>query len=202
MSPSPSDARRALSRWRGRRAAKTNGRSGPTGPQAQYRERLREPIDPDLAVFGAYWYRGYSCNPRAIYEKARDLVPGFRGVWVVKPEGVATLPPGAEHVIAGTPEYFDAIARARWFVNNVNFPNHLVKREGSTHVMTHHGTPLKRMGLDLRDSAGAGGHTDFAALLRRCARWDYSVTQNAHTTLIWERVYPARYETLEVGYPR
>jgi CDP-glycerol glycerophosphotransferase len=202
MSPSPSDARRALSRWRGRRAAKTNGRSAPTGPQAQYRERLREPIDPDLAVFGAYWYRGYSCNPRAIYEKARDLVPGFRGVWVVKPEGVATLPPGVEHVIAGTPEYFDAIARARWFVNNVNFPNHLVKREGTTHVMTHHGTPLKRMGLDLRDRPGAEERIDFDALMRRVARWDFSISQNAFTTEHWERTYPGSYESLEVGYPR
>jgi CDP-glycerol glycerophosphotransferase len=68
--------------------------------------------------------------------------------------------------------------------------------------MTHHGTPLKRMGLDLQGAQKAGKPTDFAALLRRCERWDYSVTQNAHTTLIWERVYPTPYETLEVGYPR
>jgi CDP-glycerol glycerophosphotransferase len=41
-----------------------------------------------------------------------------------------------------------------------------------------------------------------AALLRRCARWDFSVSQNAFTTPIWERVYPTRYESLETGYPR
>ena len=44
----------------------------------------RRGVDEHLAVFGAYWYRGYSCNPRAIYEKARELVPGMRGVWVVQ----------------------------------------------------------------------------------------------------------------------
>jgi CDP-glycerol glycerophosphotransferase len=61
--------------------------------------------------------------------------------------------------------------------------------------MTHHGTPLKRMGLD-QTRRGA------PALLRRCARWDFSISQNAFTTPIWERTYPMRYESLEVGYPR
>jgi CDP-glycerol glycerophosphotransferase len=68
--------------------------------------------------------------------------------------------------------------------------------------MTHHGTPLKRMGLDLRDAPGAASRTNFDALVRRCARWDYSVSQNAFSTEIWERVLPGTYESLEVGYPR
>ena len=168
--------------------------------ERHYRSRLRQPLDPELAVYAAYWFRGYSCNPRAIYERAGELVPNVRGVWVVR-KG-ATVPPGVEHVVSGTPEYFDLIARAGYLVNNVNFPNHLVKREGSVHVMTHHGTPLKRMGLDLRYAHHASRRHDFAALLERARRWDFSVSSNRHSTLIWERVYPVPFETLEVGYPR
>jgi CDP-glycerol glycerophosphotransferase len=123
-----------------------------------------------------------------------------RGVWVVKPG--TSVPAGVEHVVANSPDYFDAIARAGYLVNNVNFPNHLVKREGSVHVMTHHGTPLKRMGLDLRYAHHAGRRMDFDALLERCRRWDFSVSSNRHSTLVWERVYPVPFETLEVGYPR
>ncbi len=167
-----------------------------------YRSRLRQPVDPQLAAYAAYWFRSFACNPRAIYEKQRELVPEVRGVWVVKPEAVGTIPPGVEHVVDGTREYFDLIARAGWFVNNVNFPNHLVKRDGTVHVMTHHGTPLKEMGLDLRDSPVAGRRMDFEALLRRAERWDFSISQNAFSTPIWERVYPTSYESLEVGYPR
>jgi CDP-glycerol glycerophosphotransferase len=170
--------------------------------QRYYRERREQPLDPDLAVYGSYWFRGYSCNPRAIYEKARELVPGTRGVWVVRREAVASLPPGVEHVVRGTPEYFDAIARATYLINNVNFPNHLVKREGSVHVQTHHGTPLKHMGLDLRESESQGRGMDFDKLLMRIARWDYSISSNPHSTEVWERVYAGTYETLEVGYPR
>jgi CDP-glycerol glycerophosphotransferase len=186
----PRRARRTAARVK--RALKPAGRND---RQRFYRQRQRQPLDPNLAVFAAYWFRGYSCNPRAIYERARELVPHVHGVWVVNTDGAASVPDGVDYVMAGSRDYFDLIARASWFVNNVNFPNNLVKREGQTHVMTHHGTPLKHMGLDLQVERAA-------ALLRRCSRWDFSVSQNAFTTPIWERVYPTRYESLETGYPR
>jgi CDP-glycerol glycerophosphotransferase len=183
----------------GRRAGRRIRRAG---LEQAYRARRRAALDPELAVYAAYWFRGYACNPRAIYETARELVPHVRGVWVVKPDAVAALPAGVDHVVAGTGAYYDVLARASYFVNNVNFPDHLVKRDGTVHVMTHHGTPLKWMGLDLRGALTAGRRMDFAALMRRCARWDFSVSSNPFSTLVWERVYPTPYETLEVGYPR
>src|SRR6266511_4312892 len=173
-----------------------------TGLQPYYRRQLQAPIEQDLAVFAAYWYRGYACNPRAIYEKLRDLAPWVRSVWIVDRDHAAGMPPGVEYVVSGTRDYYRAIARAKYFVNNVNFPNDFVKRTGTIHVQTHHGTPLKKMGLDLREALVAGQRMNFERLLRRAARWDYSISSNAFSTLIWERAYPTRYETLEVGYPR
>lgn len=177
-------------------------RWGPAEKERYYAARLRKPLDPDLAVYGAYWFRGYSCNPRAIYERAQTLVPNARGIWVVRRDAVASVPPGIEHVTPGTRAYFDAIAQATYLINNVNFPNHLVKREGTVHVQTHHGTPLKWMGFDLRKSESQGRGMDFDKLRERIARWDYSISSNRHSTEVWERVYPGTYETLEVGYPR
>ncbi|MEA2215444.1 MAG: hypothetical protein QOK19_1005 [Solirubrobacteraceae bacterium] len=199
------ETRRSVSRGRGRlrkRASRAIGRARKARLESHYRRQLRRPIEPDLAVFAAYWYRGYSCNPRAIYEKARELVPGMRGVWIVKQDAVASLPAGVEHVVAGSEDYYETIARARYFVNNVPFPNHVVKREGSVHLMTHHGTPLKKMGLDQRDSPVSGARIDFEGMMRRCSRWDYSVSANPFSTLVWEHAYPLRYESLETGYPR
>ena len=40
--------------------------------RSYYRLQRRKPVEPDLAVFAAYWYRGYACNPRA------DLRAGAR----------------------------------------------------------------------------------------------------------------------------
>jgi CDP-glycerol glycerophosphotransferase len=185
-------------------AARPHSGDADAAKLARYYKQQRElPLDPDLAVFAAYWYRGYFCSPRAIYEKARDLVPSMHGVWVVNADTAATMPADVEYVVAGTEEYFRLLARATYLVNNVNFPNGWVKREGQIHVQTHHGIPLKRMGMDLQGSPGEEHRTlKFPSLLRRVAKWDYSLTRNAFDTLCWEHAYPQPYTTLEIGLPR
>jgi CDP-glycerol glycerophosphotransferase len=174
----------------------------PLAARLYYRLQLRLPLDRSLALYAAYWYRGVACNPAAIAAKAAELAPGVRAVWVVDAARIAGLPPGTDHVVSGTLPYYRAIARAGYLVNNVNWPNRLVKRRGSRHVMTHHGTPLKKMGVDQVDHPGAMRDADLAAQMRRADRWDFSVTANAHTTVAWDGAYPCAYETLEVGYPR
>lgn len=165
-----------------------------------YQRQLRRPIDEHLAVYAAYWYRGYACNPAAIYEKARELAPGVRGVWVVKP-GVS-VPAGVETVQPGTKAYYRALARAKYLINNATFPPEVVKRPGAVHVQTHHGTPLKTMGLDQPRFPASRGRFDPERLRRDIANWDFSVTANRHTTLLWDRQFPIKGETLETGYPR
>jgi CDP-glycerol glycerophosphotransferase len=167
-----------------------------------YRLNLLLPVDRSSALYAAYWYRGVACNPAAIADKAAELAPQVRALWVVDASRVDSLPPGTPHVVPGTFGYYRALARARYLINNVNWPNWVVKRRGTTHVMTHHGTPLKTMGLDQLDYPGGVRDHDFAGQMRRADRWDFSVTANAHTTIAWERAYPCSYETLEVGYPR
>ncbi|TGN72370.1 CDP-glycerol glycerophosphotransferase family protein [Streptomyces bauhiniae] len=170
--------------------------------EQQYRRALTRPLDPHLAVFAAYWDRGVACNPAAIAAKLAELAPHIHPVWVVTKENAALLPHGTDHVIPGTRRYWETLATAKYLVNNVNFPNAVVKRPGSVHLQTHHGTPLKRMGLDQREHPAAAQGLDFAALLSRIDKWDYSVSANSHSTRMWERAYPARYTSLDHGYPR
>ncbi|MFF8651620.1 CDP-glycerol glycerophosphotransferase family protein [Streptomyces griseoluteus] len=170
--------------------------------EQQYRRALTRPLDPNLAVFAAYWDRGVACNPAAIAAKLAELAPQIHPVWVVTRENAALLPHGTDHVIPGTRRYWETLAIAKYLVNNVNFPNAVVKRPGAVHLQTHHGTPLKRMGLDQREHPAAAQGLDFAALLSRIDKWDYSVSANSHSTRMWERAYPARYTSLDHGYPR
>ncbi|WP_196279242.1 CDP-glycerol glycerophosphotransferase family protein [Catellatospora vulcania] len=169
---------------------------------ALYRAQLRLPVDERLAVYSAYWGAGYSCNPAAIYEKARELAPHIRGVWVVKPDRVAHLPAGVEYVVEESPAYFRAMARAKYFISNANFPDYIVKRPGAVEVQTHHGTPLKLMGMDGLTYGGRRGKGG-DELLKRVGRWNYSVAANQHSTQSWGTAYPGGgYESLEYGYPR
>jgi CDP-glycerol glycerophosphotransferase len=86
--------------------------------------------------------------------------------------------------------------------NNVNFPPPYRKRSGSVFVQTHHGTPLKAMGMDHYRWPVGGRGMDLDMLLKRCRLWDYSLTTSAFNTEVWGRAYPANYSSLEFGYPR
>ncbi|MDI1466371.1 CDP-glycerol glycerophosphotransferase family protein [Catellatospora sp. KI3] len=169
--------------------------------RAYYRFQTMLPVRDDLAAYAAYWYRGVSCNPAAIHARAKAVAPHVHGVWVVRPQSVAGLPPGTPHVVEGSAAYYRLLARAKYLVNNVNFPDFVRKRKGQVHLQTHHGTPVKTMGLDEQHHP-AGERHNFGSLLRRSDRWDFSVSANPFSTQVWERAYPCPYEVLETGYPR
>ncbi|AIJ15863.1 bifunctional glycosyltransferase/CDP-glycerol:glycerophosphate glycerophosphotransferase [Streptomyces lividans] len=184
---------------KGIRGALNRSKRGAMG--AFYQSQLRLPLDDNLALFSAYWSRGVSCNPAAIDAELARLAPGMRRVWAVHADHADRVPKGVRVVRVGSREYWTALARAKYLVNNVNFADSVVKREGQIHVQTHHGTPLKTMGLD-QQKYPASTDMDFEKLLERCDRWDYSISSNRFSTVIWERVYPCSYATLETGYPR
>lgn len=181
-------------------ARRTARRVARAAASAAYR---RLPLDENLAVYAAYWHRGYACNPAAIHAKALELAPHIRGVWVLADAArAAALPPGVPYVVVNTPAYLKAMATAKYRVNNVNWPFTSGKRPGSVHVQTQHGTPLKTMGLDQRAYPATSDGMDFDRLLANVARWDYLLSPNPYTSEVWRRAYPGRYELLELGYPR
>lgn len=185
--------RAGVSLWRGLRE---------TALRLHYRLQRLLPLRPELAVFSAYWHGGYACNPAAIEAKLRELAPRMRTAWICDPRHAATLPPETAALRPGSAAYWTALARAAYLTTNVNFDRALVKRPGQVLLQTQHGTPLKRVGLDLQDRPAATPTTDFAGLLRGADQWDYLLSANRHSTLVWEKAIPSSYTTLEYGYPR
>ncbi|MFJ7152629.1 CDP-glycerol glycerophosphotransferase family protein [Streptomyces sp. NPDC100445] len=169
----------------------------------RYARDLRRPLDPDLVVYCAYWGRGYACNPAAIHAKARELAPHLRAVFLVEAGQEHTLPGDVEHAVIGSRRYWEVLARATYLVNNANFAEGVVKRPGSVHLQTQHGTPLKTMGVDQSAYPVVAARSgSFARLLGRVDRWDFNLSSNRHSTRMWERAFPGSYEHLEYGYPR
>ncbi|MCR8943992.1 bifunctional glycosyltransferase family 2 protein/CDP-glycerol:glycerophosphate glycerophosphotransferase [Streptomyces sp. OUCMDZ-4982] len=185
-----------------KRAAKVKTRLGRKAYDQLYQMHLRRPIDENLAVYSAYWNRGVTCNPAAIFEKAKELAPHIHGVWIVRPGEEKNVPAGVDHVVERSPRYWEVIARAKYFVNNANFTNEVIKRPGQIHLQTHHGTPLKQMGIDQQRFPAAAKGMSFRKMLERVDRWDYSLSANQYSTEIWERVYPCAFESIDSGYPR
>jgi len=186
--------------------------------------RLR-PIDENLVVFSEYWGTGFGCNPKAIFDALPAVAPHLKAVWIMDDDHASQLPAGVTRVAPSTLRQWDALARAKYFVNNVNFPGVFVKRPGQVMIQTMHGTPLKHCGLDVlgheaatkaidprravRRKAGRVVTTDeartkqeFVDLLRRSDNWDFVLSSNAYSTEVWGHAYPCSYTWLEHGYPR
>ncbi|MEU1487027.1 CDP-glycerol glycerophosphotransferase family protein [Streptomyces sp. NPDC005752] len=170
--------------------------------RALYRVDLHRQLDPCLAVYGAYWNRGVACNPAAVHAKARELVPHIRGVWVVSSRHRDRMPPGMPYVIEGSRAYWRTMATATYLVSNSSFPGGFTKRPGQTYLQTHHGTPLKTMGLDQLPYPALTGGVSFERVVAHTDQWDFSLSANPHSTEVWDRAYPSSYEQLPYGYPR
>ncbi|MGI5443648.1 bifunctional glycosyltransferase/CDP-glycerol:glycerophosphate glycerophosphotransferase [Streptomyces shenzhenensis] len=167
-----------------------------------YRVQRCLPVRADRAVFAAYGGRGHGCSPGALEAAFRTYAPHIRTAWIARPEHQHTVPPATRRLRPDSAGYWTALARAKFLVDNADLDPRLVKRRGQVCVQTRHGTPLKRMGLDLLDRPAAARGTDFGAFLDGVDKWDYVLSANRHSTLTWERVCPGRYTTLEYGYPR
>jgi CDP-glycerol glycerophosphotransferase len=165
-----------------------------------YRLSLLLPLDRRLAVFAAYGYRSYACNPRAISEELQRRGSDVRAVWVLRSSVPA--PPGVDVVRPGTYRYYYVLGRARYFVNNFNFPAHVRHRRGTTNVQTQHGTPLKTMGVDQHRFPRSRGRRRLPLFVEKYRRWDLVLSPSHYASEIVSHAYPGRYEVLEVGFPR
>ncbi|MEY9969325.1 CDP-glycerol glycerophosphotransferase [Streptacidiphilus sp. MAP12-16] len=194
-------ARRSLTKGRRQWRQRRNQAAG-RALNAIYRANLHRPIEKGLVAYMAYWNRSIACNPEAIYRKAQELAPGTRGVWVLDKRAALKAPRDVTFVLNGSRAYWELMARAEFLVSNASFSGDIVKRPEQTYVQTHHGTPLKKMGLDQREYPASTVGLSFDLLLEHADQWDYSLSSNRHSTQVWERVYPSGYTTLETGYPR
>ncbi|WP_238483661.1 CDP-glycerol glycerophosphotransferase family protein [Anaerosporobacter faecicola] len=164
------------------------------------------PLRKDVIVFGSNLGRNYSGNPKAIYENMveQGYDQMYRIVWFFEKEN--TKIPGQAKVIKyGRLQYLYYMAVAKVWVFDCRQPKFLVKRKGVTYIQTWHGTPLKKLALDMKEVTMAEGKDteeykkDF---YDNAQTWDYLLSQNSYSTAIFRRAF-AFYKTMvEVGYPR
>lgn len=164
------------------------------------------PLSKDVVVFESNVGRNYSGNVRSIYEAMLEqkMDAKYRFVWSI--EDVKTEIPGRVRVVRRTRmRYLYYMAIAKVWVSDSRMPKWLIKRDGVTYIQTWHGTPLKKLALDM-DVLSMGGsvdvdkyHDNFVANTRT---WDYLISQNAFSTETFRRCFAFDKQMLEIGYPR
>ncbi|WP_067803706.1 bifunctional glycosyltransferase/CDP-glycerol:glycerophosphate glycerophosphotransferase [Actinomadura formosensis] len=164
-----------------------------------YRRHLSLPVR-DLAVFDSYGGRQYSCNPRGIYEELRRRGTDLECVWVTE-NGQFGRPPGARTVLAGTREYYEALAHARYVFGNWSQPEWFTKRNYQTYVQCWHGTPLKKLGRDV-EQMPCKRTEDVDWMEHDVPQWDLLLAQNDFSVPLFRQAFGYEGDVLESGYPR
>lgn len=157
------------------------------------------PQKKNYVMFESYWGRSYSCNPKAIYEQMLKDYPNLVGIWSFN-NPYTQIKGKGKVVKRNSWQYFYYLARAKYFINNVNWPTEYEKRKGSVEVQTLHGTFLKTMGLDVE--AEVNTPQKLEGFRKRHKRWDYLVSPSQFMTEISKRVFEFEGEMLEYGFPR
>ncbi|WP_330239013.1 bifunctional glycosyltransferase/CDP-glycerol:glycerophosphate glycerophosphotransferase [Streptomyces sp. NBC_00525] len=162
---------------------------------AQRSEQLRA-----AALYSTFDGRQYSDSPRAVYEELVRRGTEVEHIWVVRDQQ-AIIPEGATVVEHGSVAWHEALARSRYIVTNTQLPEWFARREDQTVVQTWHGTPLKRIGLELAGTAQANA-AYIATLADRAKQWNFLVSPNTYSTPVLRRSFGFEGEVLECGYPR
>ncbi|MGX7051141.1 bifunctional glycosyltransferase/CDP-glycerol:glycerophosphate glycerophosphotransferase [Leuconostoc palmae] len=168
--------------------------------QEDYLKYLKEPILEKTVVYASLWGDKFNDNPRAIYDYLQSHYPEFEHIIVLKNVITDETLPNAKFVSFDTKEYWYYLARAKYFVNNVNFEeNERIKRPEQIELQTMHGTPLKSMGFNVTTDWSSAGYERY---LKKNRNWDYLTVPSDFVAEIAKESYRHNAEVLKFGYPR
>ena len=160
----------------------------------------------DLFVFESFFGKSYGGNPRYVFEELVRSGREFRAVWVHSPsrkpfnfKQFKNTSVTIIQVARGSAEYKSYLNRAKYWINNIRFSDDIQKPEGTIYLQTWHGTPLKRLGLDIEvEGIEADARASF---LNEAKNWDYLLAQNTYSSDIFKRAFDIRCPVLDEGYP-
>lgn len=159
------------------------------------------PILEDTVLFDS-WRGEYSDNPRAISEELHRRGTGLKHVWVIDRARGGEVPDWVVPVTPGSARHLSMLGRARYLVANGTVPGFHRKRRGTTFLQTWHGTPLKKIGFEMRWGRSRAGRQARATLEHNVPNWDILLSPNSFSTPILRRAFGFSGELIETGYPR
>ncbi len=170
-------------------------------------------VDEKLIIFISFHGRGYSDNPKAIYEQMRQdsRFQDYRFIWFIKKHKEKNIQiPGAEIKEYFSIPYFYYMSKAKYWIVNCKLPTYISKKEDQIYLQTWHGTPLKRLAHDIHVSEDTTFYRSGVSYEQMChsydvdvARYNYMISPNAFCTDVFQTSFQINKERLiETGYPR
>ena len=171
------------------------------------------PVDNKLVIFISFHGRGYSDNPRAIYEQMRNdpRFEGYRFIWFIKHHKQKNINiEGAKVVEYFSIPYFYYLSKAKYWVINCKMPMYICKKPNQIYLQTWHGTPLKKLAHDIdvaEDTTFYRSAVTFEQMTHSydvdVERYNYMISPNKFCTKVFQTSFGINRERLvETGYPR
>ncbi|KYG30887.1 CDP-glycerol glycerophosphotransferase family protein [Alkalihalobacillus trypoxylicola] len=158
------------------------------------------PVDKKLILFESGIGKQLGDSPKNIYDEIIRQGLDYKKVWVYNKQ--YRFEDNNTKVIKRlSPQYYYYLLRARYWVNNQNFPSYLDKRKETTYLQTWHGTPLKRMLFDIENVQGRSD--DYVERIGKVIQyWDYLISPSRYATNAFKSAFKFKGSILELGYPR
>lgn len=156
--------------------------------------------DEDLILFESSLGRQYGDSPRYIYEEIikRDLP--YKKVWVSN-DSSHFRDENTKVIKRLSPSYYYYLAKAKYWVNNQNFPTYIKKPAETIYLQTWHGTPLKKMLFDIDNIMGRSD--DYLERVHSATKtWTYLISPSKYASNTFKSAFKYEGQILEVGYPR
>lgn len=169
---------------------------------------------PQMVVFEAYMGKKYACSPKALYEAMLQdkKYDSWVKVWAFRePEKYKFLEKNANTRVISyrKAEYYRAYAQAKYWITNSRLPRELCPKDNQEYIQCWHGTPLKKLGFDLKHYAEKEGSLEEvrdnylleAKRITKMPSPSKFYSQKMYTAFDLKR-YGKKNVFLEYGYPR
>ncbi len=173
--------------------------------QYSYTKMRDMKIQDKTILFESFLGRNYSDNPKAIYEYMYQNYPDYKYVFALDNPKAAVdeIPGNAILVKRFGVKYVYYLAVSKYIVTNSRMSLKYKKRDEQVYIQTWHGTPLKKLVMDMQNvnMPGTNKQNYLINFLNEAKRWDYLISANAHSTKVFNSAF-LQENMLEVGYPR
>lgn len=164
------------------------------------------PANEKIILFESGNGRNYSGNPRYIYEEIlnQGLNDEFKCVWSLIDTDIK-IPGNPVKVRRSYFKFLYYTLRSGAWIFDARHLYYLRKNKKAKYVQTWHGTPLKKLALDMEymDMNGSQDieryHQEFR---NNSLLWQYLISQNPFSSEIFRSAFDFKGEMLEIGYPR
>ncbi len=164
------------------------------------------PINKRVIFFESSVGRNYSGNPKYVYEEMvnQELDKEFTCIWSLE-DPTINIPGNAIKVKRARLKYLYYLAIAKIWVCDTRLPAFLVKRPETTYIQLWHGTPLKKLAMDMDVLKMSEGMelSEYKRLFKKNAEtWDYLISQSDYTTEKFRSSFDFKNKILNSGFPR